>query len=102
MKQDFNQILTHSFVYENAKTHGNTKRINVKKILPKFATKGSTLRDNYLKNHRAQVEATKDESNKNEWKLRQFLGIGPHDDIAESIKRSKRISSILIKLQLQI
>lgn len=65
--------------------------MNVKKVLPKVATKASKLRDDYLKNYRAQIEMTRDEPIKNEWKMRQFLEIGPHDDIAESIKRNKKL-----------
>lgn len=90
-KQDFGQIFTHSFVYDNLNNNPITKRMNVKKVLPKVGTKASKLRDDFIKNYKAQIEMTRDEPSKNQWKMRQFLEIGPHDDIAESIKRNRKL-----------
>ena len=93
--QNITEILAQKFMYDNLKNNPYKNRMKEKakvpKTLPKFPTKASKLRDDYLKNYICSRDATKEEQPKVEWKLRQFLGIGPHEDIAESLRRAKRL-----------
>lgn len=87
--------MNHSFVQNNLHNHPMKHRA-LKKLLPKVPTKASKLRDEHLKNYRDQLENSRKEEAKPEWKLRQFLGIGPSDDIAETIKRIKKHGNYLV------
>ena len=92
---DINKIMNHKYMYEHAANTQNEikKQKELKKItkvLPKMPTKASKLRDDYLKNIRNEISNQINDEHKAEWKLRQFLGVGPSEDIVKSIKHVRR------------
>lgn len=99
-----NEIMHHEFLYEqmnqpNVFKHKVLKKIS--KVLPKMPTKASKLRDTYLKQTRDDVAHAVMNDNKNEWKLRQFLGVGASEDIVKSIKliRKRQNKSVIPAIQ---
>jgi hypothetical protein len=98
-KHDFSEIINHGYVFDNLRNKALHKSIifdnligsiRHQKVLPKFTTKASKLRDEFLKNYRLKMNNSVNEGHKDEWKLRQFLGIGPSEDILGSIRRIKK------------
>lgn len=59
-------------------------------------TKASKLRDEHVKQQKEQMLDDQKNQFKPQWKLRQFLGVGPSEDIAESIKRIKKHGMYLL------
>ncbi|CAI2387718.1 unnamed protein product [Moneuplotes crassus] len=92
---DINGVMNHSYVYDNLNNEikEKVKRQNeIKKPLCKAPTKASKLRDDYLKTCKEKLENSHNDQPKVEWKIRKFLSIGPHEDIANSIRRLKKLS----------
>jgi len=96
-KQDFTEILNHNYVYDKFKHRALHKsKLNIKSVdmmkqkgLPKVPTKASKLRDEHLKKFRDQLENSGYDQHKPEWKLKQFKGVGPSDNILESLRQKK-------------
>ena len=93
-KEDINEIMHHSYMYDNQKAqamYANHQALRkISKVLPKVPTKASKLRDEHLKNEREKLANSFKNDSKPQWKLRQFLGIGPSEGIVQSIKMLKK------------
>lgn len=90
---NMNEIMHHSYIYDNLKAremykgHMPTKKIV--KVVPNIPTKASKLRDDFMKQQRMELSESKLKENEPLWKLRQFKGIGPSENIVESMKQIK-------------
>ena len=80
-KHDMGGIMNHSYLNDNMKNQPPMYRRQglgkVTKVLPKVPTKASQLRDLHIKQHLEEISGVKENGEKRQWKMRQFLGVGP-------------------------